>query len=252
VVPCCNCLADAPDTDLSTGRASPIDLVWKVNNGNAYTTAPDSWWITSLSPAKWIQPVANSTPGLANPGLYHYTTKFFVPSCTTAADVQLVGSFAADNSGKVYIDGGSAIASCTNGFCFNSNNAPITFNASLAPGFHVLRIDVQNNSGNPGATITGLVVNAHLARKCPGCERCPYIGTFDGANCYIGQPPSGATAFIYANSFYYSPLNSNQCPRPGSTFDSANCYVMPVPTQATPFIYSNGWYVAPVVCNTGH
>jgi hypothetical protein len=29
-------------------------------------------------------------------------------------------------------------------------------------------------------------------------------GSFDGANCYMGAPPSGTTAFIWSNNFYYS------------------------------------------------
>ncbi|WP_426745913.1 hypothetical protein VZQ01_36010 [Myxococcus faecalis] len=33
---------------------------------------------------------------------------------------------------------------------------------------------------------------------------CEY-GWFDGANCYLGTPPPGKSAFIWGNAFYYSP-----------------------------------------------
>lgn len=75
---------------------------------------------------------------------------------------------------------------------------------------------------------------------------CPYIGSYDGANCWVGQPPAGTKAFIWANNFYYTPVNRNQCPRPGSWFDDANCFVRAIPPQTSPFIWSNMWYVAPV------
>jgi hypothetical protein len=76
---------------------------------------------------------------------------------------------------------------------------------------------------------------------------CPYLGSYDGANCQVGQPPAGTSAFIYANNFYYTPMNGNpKCPKPGSWFDSANCFVMTIPPQTTPFIWANWWYVAPV------
>ncbi len=72
---------------------------------------------------------------------------------------------------------------------------------------------------------------------------CTILGSYDGANCYVGTPPSGTTAFIYANNFYYTPVSGNQCPRPGSWFDGSNCFVMDIPNSCSPFIWSNKWYV---------
>ena len=73
---------------------------------------------------------------------------------------------------------------------------------------------------------------------------CPYIGSWDGANCYVGSAPSGTQAFIYANNFYYTDINGS-CPYPGSWFDGANCYVTSIPSGASPFIWHNNWYVEP-------
>jgi hypothetical protein len=77
-------------------------------------------------------------------------------------------------------------------------------------------------------------------------EPCPFMGSYDGANCWLGEAPAGTAAFIYANNFYYTPVNGNQCPRPGSWYDGANCFVTAIhPKAKTPFIFANGWYVAP-------
>lgn len=77
-------------------------------------------------------------------------------------------------------------------------------------------------------------------------KRSCKIGSYDGANCYIGKAPPGTNAFIYANRFYYSPASgSNRCPYPGSWFDGANCFVASIPSGAKGFIYRNGWYVHP-------
>lgn len=88
----------------------------------------------------------------------------------------------------------------------------------------------------------------HVARvgKNAACVNpCPYIGSYDSVNCWIGQPPSGTTAFIYAANFYYTPVSGNQCPRPGSWFDTVNCFVTAIPPQTRPFIWANMWYVEP-------
>ena len=73
------------------------------------------------------------------------------------------------------------------------------------------------------------------------------IGTYwGGEDCYYGTPPSGTTAFIWqgggVNNFYFTPLNGNQCPSPGS-FDGANCWVLAVPGNCEPFIRVNSWFV---------
>lgn len=85
------------------------------------------------------------------------------------------------------------------------------------------------------------------ARKVQGsggaCQNpCPHGGNFDGANCYMGTPPSGTKAFIYGGNYYYTPVGANSCPKGGSRFDGANCFVQPVPKGTKPFIYANNWY----------
>lgn len=70
------------------------------------------------------------------------------------------------------------------------------------------------------------------------------IGSYDGATCYVGTPPSGTTAFISSgNKFYYTPVNGNQCPLAGSSYDGANCFVANVPEYAVASVWNNKWYV---------
>lgn len=80
----------------------------------------------------------------------------------------------------------------------------------------------------------------------PCCAvKCPAGGWFDGANCQIGQAPSGTTAFIWGGNYYYTPkpaVPGPRCPLQGSWFDSANCFVKPVPAGVQPFIWLNHWY----------
>jgi len=71
------------------------------------------------------------------------------------------------------------------------------------------------------------------------------IGSYDSRNCYVGTAPTGTNAFIWSNKFYYSPINGNQCPLPGSSFDSVNCYVRAIPSNCTGFTSGNSWFVKP-------
>lgn len=74
---------------------------------------------------------------------------------------------------------------------------------------------------------------------------CPQGGYFDEANCQIGQPPAGTTAFIFESAYYYSPVPSApDCPLPGSYYDGANCFVQAIPAGAHPFLYENRWYLS--------
>jgi hypothetical protein len=73
------------------------------------------------------------------------------------------------------------------------------------------------------------------------------IGSWDTRNCYVGTAPTGTTAFMFPDNrgtFYYTPLNGNQCPLPGSWFDQHNCAVVNIPGDKTyGFIFQNKWYV---------
>jgi hypothetical protein len=158
-VPCCKCLGGSFSVDLSTGQSSPVDSLWKVNGGNAFTTPPFSSWGT-LPAAKWIQPVASPTPSPSvPPGVYKYTVPFTVPTCTIPMGVRLDGKFLADNSAKVFLDT-TQVASCPGPSCFSGT--PTSFSIpSIAAGIHTLRIEVTNISGP-----SGLIVSAALKGQC--------------------------------------------------------------------------------------
>ena len=75
---------------------------------------------------------------------------------------------------------------------------------------------------------------------------------FDGRNCFLGAAPTGTNAFMYptnTGNFYYTPVNGNQCPSPGSYFDGANCFVAKIPSTTKGFVYDNKWYVLPELIN---
>jgi len=80
------------------------------------------------------------------------------------------------------------------------------------------------------------------ANNLPCANPCPHGGKYDGANCYVGSPPSGTKAFLYGNNYYYTPAPGNTCSMSGSWYDGANCYLRAAPRQASPFIWSNNWY----------
>ena len=78
----------------------------------------------------------------------------------------------------------------------------------------------------------------------PACpDPCP-VGSFDGANCYMGKIPT--TLFEYNGNHYYTPVGANYCPMafPISWYDGANCY-MNFPAGAQVFIWSGNYYYKP-------
>jgi hypothetical protein len=129
----------------------------------------------------------------------------------------------------------------------DTGNADYTY--SMIPGAPLnlfANIIYGTEAGTPlGGKNTNLLV-AKVANKTPCTSPCPYIGSYDGANCWLGQPPAGTHAFTWSTNFYYTPVNGNQCPKPGSWYDGANCFVTAIPPQTSPFIWSNMWYVQPV------
>jgi len=68
---------------------------------------------------------------------------------------------------------------------------------------------------------------------------CP-VGSFDGANCGLGAPPT--SAFIYNGHLYYHDQNGH-CSVPGSSYDGANCFM--AHRDLDPFIYQGRMYVEP-------
>lgn len=157
---CCECLGNTTTLDLSTGQASPIDPLWKVNGGPAYTTPPYAGWATNLGPAKWIQPVPSPTPSSnVAVGVFKYTLQFSVPKCTIPSEVRLEGKFAADNGANISLDG-NPVTSCPTPYCFKAPGQPLTI-TGIGPGTHLLTVDVKNEGGP-----SGLIVNAKLTRQC--------------------------------------------------------------------------------------
>ena len=74
---------------------------------------------------------------------------------------------------------------------------------------------------------------------------CPDGGVLVNNNCYVGSPPQGESSFVYADNFYYTPVNCCDCPLEGSWYDGANCFVQDIPEDRIGFIQNNSWYLSP-------
>lgn len=134
----------------------------------------------------------------------------------------------------------------------DKKNQDFTFSltASTSVLFDFANIIYGADSGTPLQGRNSILLVAKVTRGAPCYNPCPYIGSYDSVNCWVGKPPSGTNAFIWSTNFYYSPVNGAQtpaqkCPMPGSWFDSVNCFVKAIPTGTKPFIYANMWYVEP-------
>ena len=66
------------------------------------------------------------------------------------------------------------------------------------PNFDGANCWVTGITGNPFIWNNSWYVEPNPGPSCP-------MGSFDGANCYVGSAPGGHTAFIYNNSFYFTP-----------------------------------------------
>ena len=166
---CCECLGKVTTLDLLTGQGSPVDPLWQMNGGAAYTTPPYPGWINpanpKLTPAKWIQPVASPTPsGNVTGPSYTYTVKFNTPRCTIPSSVTLDVYFAADNGAKVRLDGTWITTTQCAGNCFNTPQAPAHFSINVSPTPLVHQLDFVVSNDSPPAS--GLIVNAKLTRTC--------------------------------------------------------------------------------------
>jgi len=78
---------------------------------------------------------------------------------------------------------------------------------------------------------------------------CPYGGWYDGCNCLVGGAPSGTSAFIYNNSFYYTKPDC-ACSQTGAVYDGANCWVQKIDEHVLPFTWHNGFYYRPRIKNS--
>jgi hypothetical protein len=115
---------------------------------------------------------------------------------------------------------------------------------SARSNLHRQRWPVSPTSTDYTPIFIDMIDNFNQSLEASGqpSDRCPDGGWFDGANCHIGTPPSGTTAFIWSDNFYYSGSN---CTYPNSWFDGANCFLQGIPNNAIGFIWSNKWYLRP-------
>ncbi len=173
------CFAPSPATlppCTYPGQPVMLDLStptnWTVAPGGPATAGTNVAW-NALPVQYWIEPDQTNT-GTS----YTYTRPFNLP-CRPESYKSLVlsGKFAADNSGKVYLNG-HLLATCAGPNCFShpplANPTPFahigpTF---FVPGPNALTVVVGNVAGTP----TGLAVVAQLSGTC-------------GADCVCGCPP---------------------------------------------------------------
>ena len=77
---------------------------------------------------------------------------------------------------------------------------------------------------------------------------CP-AGWYDGANCYLMGKPAGG--FVYDNSFYAPVEPDGSCAV--GTFDGASCYILSAPFGTSAFVYGDAFYTTPrPTCVEGH
>jgi hypothetical protein len=168
-LPCCDCLGKSTTLNLLTGQGSPIDPLFQMNSGAAYTTPPYAGWIiptnAPLTPALWIQPVPSPLPSgnISGPS-YTYTVRFNTPKCVIPNTVTLDVYFAADNGATVKLDNAPVTTTQCSGTCFKAPQAPAHFIVQVPalPTTHTLEFVVLNDS--PPAS--GLIVNGKLTRTC--------------------------------------------------------------------------------------
>jgi hypothetical protein len=163
---CCRCLGGTNSLDLSTIPSNN----WTVaGNPVAFLTTIHPAWNLPTGPARWVSTVASGGTGNIAVGAYEYKLKFVVPACAIEQGVSLTGNYGGDDDVPgVFLDNVNtstsvSLASCSNGWCFNStnNSNPRTFSATVLPGTYYLRVKIQN-SGGP----SGMFVNAKLTSRC--------------------------------------------------------------------------------------
>ncbi len=130
-------------------------------------------------------------------------------------------------------------------------------NTSITPWFDGANCYIGSANGGPNPFVWQ--GNYYIAAS-PGPNKCPFGGTYDGANCYMYTWP-GVSPFIFEEGMYYQPVwhPNGPCPHTAHnnwsgaqavpSFDSANCVVSlgPRPNQL-PFLWDNNYYLTPV-CN---
>jgi hypothetical protein len=78
------------------------------------------------------------------------------------------------------------------------------------------------------------------------CSRAGAVdvtATYDSANCYVEKTPP--TGFIWNNS-YYMDGSAKLCPQ--GKWDSVHCFIGTPPSGATAFAWNGNWYWTPLYC----
>lgn len=151
-IPCCRCLDGHTQTVTINTRAAP----WRVDPPGVVPFQPvvpanNVAWVP-LPPAGWVGPPG---PPAFNSD-YVYQLQIYVPRCIIPARVTFAGRFAADNRGRMYLDGNLIATSLT-------FTVPTPFSSvPLGPGIHTLNVIVHNDYGP-----TGLIVQGAITIVCP-------------------------------------------------------------------------------------
>jgi hypothetical protein len=155
--------------NVSTGLGSigSKDLNWTVTGGGtapaAYSTTKVGPWAAPPAPSThWIQPATGGSPdNNFPPGVqYIYKTTFVVPPAMFLLGVTVQGTFAADDSADVYLNGQYV----TGGANF-SIAQPFDASSLVQAGLNTLEFRVKNQ-----AHYTGLMVDASVTSKCARCS----------------------------------------------------------------------------------
>lgn len=86
----------------------------------------------------------------------------------------------------------------------DNNNKGYTYQTTLHPYTNRFA-NIIYGTPNPLTIKNTFFRTAKAANDTCNVNPCPLMGSYDGANCWLGQLPAGTTAFIYANNFYYTP-----------------------------------------------
>ena len=169
----------------------------------AYSTAASVAWIAPPPLVSWLQRIQSPVPLVDSGGNYTYRLQLNLnPSLYST--LQIVGSFAADNTATVRLNG-AAQASCTGGGCFQTLKA-LNVTAGFVYGANQLDVTVNNLSN-----ITGLLVAAKLQATCLACVAPPP----DMVAWYPLDEQNGAVALDDIAPPPASLVNNVATPQPG-------------------------------------
>jgi hypothetical protein len=134
-------------------------------------------------------------------------------------------------------------------------------NTSIQPGFDTANCFIKSANGGPNPFLWTDAHGTHyyISRSCLTCaNKCPFGGTFDGANCYMFTWP-GVEPFIWQGNAYYKHVwhPNGACPHVAYNVingtnvtpsdDGANCVVFLSPGNGQQaFLYANNYYLTPV------